>query len=165
MFRFLLSAGLLASSIGMAHAAPKCPKGQIYRITKKVCVDKATAVRDGVFSFREKRATKRVASRTNQSARRIISSTSLTSANAKPRPATEVARLDDASVSSWAATPDRPASANRPASTSPSPANAPALVQATSAAASPFGALSNPWTSSVRSALPHSLFSLQTTAN
>ena len=48
MFRILISASVLAVSIGASNAAPKCPPGEIYRITQKVCMDKADAIRVGI---------------------------------------------------------------------------------------------------------------------
>lgn len=163
MFKLLLSAGLLASSVGIAQAAPKCPSGQIYRITKKVCVDKATAIRDGVLNTRETRSTKRIESRANQGAQKTTTKTSLVSTNARSKSATEVARLDDTSALNWASTQDRPETSSRPATSSPAPVNVLPPATTTSDAASPFGALSNPWTSSLRGAPPHSVFSLQRT--
>jgi hypothetical protein len=65
MLRYVLSAGLLAAMVGSADAAPKCSPGKIYRVSKKVCVDKTAALRDGVISPRQKAAvTRKAAKRT-----------------------------------------------------------------------------------------------------
>ena len=52
--RYFVSAGVVGALIGAAEAAPKCPPGQIYRVTKQVCVDKATAIQDGIIIARPK---------------------------------------------------------------------------------------------------------------
>lgn len=161
MFRFLLSAGLLASSMGTAQAAPKCPPGEIYRITKKVCVDKATAIRDGVLRFREK-AKNRTASNGVLSKNKIASNTTPDSTYPSARPATEISGLaEDVSALSWASIQALDGNPSAPASRSSASANLLPLETNTSDAASPFGALSNPWTSTVTSASPSSRFPLQ----
>lgn len=63
MLRYVLSAGLLAAMVGSADAAPKCSPGKIYRVSKKVCVDKTAALRDGVVTPRQKAAVTRKAAK------------------------------------------------------------------------------------------------------
>jgi hypothetical protein len=163
MFRFLLSAGLLASSVVFAQAASKCPAGQIYRVSKKICVDKSTAIRDGVLSAREK-ARRPFASKANENAMSKAVSRTQETVHSRPKATTEMARLaDDTGAPSWASGQDRGETTR--AITAPSsvgPILMPA-VKTTSVETSPFGALSNPWTSSVRNAFHPSRFSLQPT--
>lgn len=161
MFRLLLSAGLLASSVAFAQAAPKCPAGQIYRVSKKVCVDKSTAIKDGVLSAREK-AKMPVAFKANENPMGKTVSRMQDIVKSKPKATTEMARLaDDVGATSWASGQERGETTRATASPStvgPIPMSA---VKTTSVETSPFGALSNPWTSSVRNVSPPSRFSLQ----
>ena len=159
MFRFLLSAGLLASSVGIAQAAPKCPAGEIYRITKKVCVDKATAIRDGVISFREK-AKKRIAPEKGLlSKNKIASDTTPVSVYPGAKSATDVAGLaDNVSALNRASIQARDENSSAPVSRSSASASLLPSWTSTNDATSPFGALSNPWTPSVMSVTPPSRF-------
>ncbi len=162
MFRFLLSAGLLAASVGIAQAAPKCPAGEIYRITKKVCVDKATAIRDGVLSFREKAKKRSAPEKGVRSRNKLASSTTPVSVYPGAKSVTEVAVLvGDVSALSQASIQAREDNSSAPVSRSSASANLHPSKSSTNGATSPFGALSNPWTPSVMSAPPPSRFSLQ----
>lgn len=163
MFRFLLLAGVLATSIGSAHAAPRCPSGQIYRVTKKVCVDKAAAVRDGVINSRQNVAKRTEPVTTTRAERRHLDRASTS------RPYARKGALPDAVKPSNEATEIRSAYSQAPVAASAALATTSASVHAapagvlTSNTASPFGALSDPWTSGLTSALSQYRFSLPLT--
>ena len=164
MFRPLLLAGLLATSIGSAHAAPRCPSGQIYRVTKKVCVDKAAAVREGVVSSRQNVTKQKGAITSTRAERMRVSHASSSSPYVGKGAAPEVVK------------PTAEAVASRSVYTQAAPGNLGPAIGSTSApvrqvptsvslgdAASPFGALSDPWTSGLTSALSQYRFSLPLT--
>lgn len=138
MFRILISAGVLAVSMSAATAAPKCPSGSIYRVTKKVCVEKSAALRDGIIKRRD---TIRKARATSQRA-------------SIPRPEAQERR----NVASLA---NGDASANdQRTATHQQPVHTP-MVKQISASRSPYGILLDPWRAGDVSASPQIPFSLQ----
>lgn len=144
MMRFVVSAGILAAMVGAAEAAPKCSTGKIYRVSKKVCVDKADALRDGIISTRQK---KQKASTATRSAR-------LASPDAR-----EAERERAPQAVSRESKETAPAPAAESASTRT--IILPPVQTVMGSASSPFGALVDQWTSGSVSALPESRFSLQ----
>lgn len=137
MFRFVISASILAASLGAASAAPKCPPGEIYRVTKKVCVNKTDAVRDGIFKVRQKAAKVR-------GELRHASLAPQTTPESKPAPK---ARSDD------------PSSSGRNASTRVT--GTVATARFVDSVNSPFGSLLYPWRSDTINVSPETRFSLQ----
>lgn len=148
MLRFFLSAGILAAMVGAAAAAPKCPPGKIYRVTKKVCVDKAAAIRDGIISHRPK------AVATRNAARRAA----LKKRQAEDLQGAKPARLIDPETTSSIAKPRT--SSDGVSERSPA-IIVPPVKKTIGGAAAPFGALVDPWSSDSSSALPETRFSLR----
>jgi hypothetical protein len=138
MFRILVSASVLAITMSTANAAPKCPPGSIYRVTKKVCVDKSAAVRDGIIKRNDK-ITK--AGDTSQRA-------SVLTPEAQDRTAVAALAHRDASPND-----QRTATRQTPIQ--------PPMMKQISASGSPFGILLDPWRSGDVSASMHAPFSLQ----
>lgn len=148
MLRFVLSAGMLAAMIGAADAAPKCSPGKIYRVSKKVCVDKTAAARAGVITPRHKKIKASVA---RKSARLAM---------LESRRATRAARVTKIEPVEKAETPAaQVAEQTAPART----IILPPISNAIGSANAPFGALADPWSSDSFSALPETRFSLRTT--
>jgi len=56
MFRYLIGAGAIAAMMATAEAAPKCAPGQFYRVSKKICVDREVAVRQGIAASVDRQA-------------------------------------------------------------------------------------------------------------
>lgn len=150
MIRILISTGMIAATICAVEAAPKCAPGKIYRVSKKVCVDKTVAVRDGIIFAPKASATRNGAKQ------------------APPqRQASEVARETSGEASQITQVP-------RSETTGAAPGN-PNAGESGSARAiilapvknivgwtkSPFGALMDPWTSDGASAAPETSFSLK----
>ncbi|MBX9758831.1 MAG: hypothetical protein K2Y29_08630 [Beijerinckiaceae bacterium] len=146
MLRFVLSAGMLAAMIGAADAAPKCSPGKIYRVSKKVCVDKTAAARAGVISPRSK---KLKASAARKSARL---------ATLESRKAVRVRTARVARVEKPEAPAPQVVEQTAPART----IILPPISNAIGSANAPFGALADPWSSDSFSALPETRFSLRT---
>jgi hypothetical protein len=138
MIKILVSAGVLAASMGAAYSAPKCPAGSIYRVTKKICVDKSTAVRDGIIMRRDK-----------------ITKVSATSprTNALIPPAPERRHLAEATLHD-------PSPRDHNASAQSALPQAP-VAGRTGGAWSPYGALLDPWRAGDISVSPQTRFSLQ----
>jgi hypothetical protein len=147
MMRFFVSAGILAAMVGAAEAAPKCSPGKIYRVSKKVCVDKAEALRDGVISASQK---KQKASTATRSAR--LSSLEDRKANRERAPQALSRESEE--------TPPAPLAET---ASSARTVIQPPVQNVMGSASSPFGALVDQWTSGSVSALPENRFSLQLT--
>lgn len=147
MMRFVLSAGILAAMIGAAEAAPKCSPGKIYRVTKKVCVDKTAAVREGVISNTRKKLKESAAKKSSRLA--MLETRKAARAQAARAVTPKVAETPPPQVvqePSQARTIILPPVRN--------------VIGSTNA---PFGALVDPWTSDSISSLPETRFSLRTT--
>ena len=147
MMRFVLSAGILAAMIGAADAAPKCSPGKIYRVSKKVCVDKTAAVREGIISNTRK---KMKASADSKSARLAMLET-------RKAAHAQAARTTTGKVAET--TPQQ-------AVQQPEQAHIIILhpvMNVIGSTNAPFGALLDPWTSKSLSALPETRFSLRMT--
>jgi hypothetical protein len=138
MFRILVSASVLAVTMSAANAAPKCPPGSIYRVTKKVCVDKSAAIRDGVIKRRDKITKDRATSQ------RIT----ISEPEAQERKSVAAMAYRGASPND-----QRTATRQQPAQTP--------MVKQVSATGSPFGILLDPWRSGDVSASLQTPFSLQ----
>jgi hypothetical protein len=129
MIKYFVSSGALISAMaalmGAAQAAPKCALGQIYRVTQKVCVDKTTAIRDGVIKTRQKAARKTV--RRAPPKQRIAARTNISKAARPPlsNAAPITARAREAQIETPAAVEPRRIFVGR--------------------SSSPFGALFDPW--------------------
>jgi len=148
MMRLVLSAGVIAAMVGAAEAAPKCSPGKIYRVSKKVCVDKIAAVRDGVMSARQTQL-KAIAS--NRS--RKLSA--LQVSRQAPLERFTAAAREDTSRNTSAET-SQSVEKNRTIILSP-------VRNVIGSPTSPFGALHDPWRSDSFSALQETRFSLRTT--
>lgn len=136
MMRFVLSAGVLAAMMGVAEAAPKCSPGKIYRVSKKICVDKAAAVRDGVISARQTK---------------LKSTAARKSARAAERKARKAARAETAmSQASEASAPQRTIIL-------------PPVRNVIGSTTSPYGALFDPWSSDMVTVAAQTRFSLRMT--
>lgn len=161
MFKIFLLAGVLAASVASAQAAPKCPSGQFYRVTKKVCVDKAAAVRDGLLNNRQPVTRRAEAAKKSRAERRRLSQSS--QAHAKQASPQDSATLEERSgvnqnTFSQAAKHDSGVSIVSPSGVQQSPKFVPAIYPS-----SPFGALTDPWTSGLTSTLSLYRFSFPLT--
>ena len=127
--RLILSAGVMAATVGLAEAAPKCPSGQIYRVTQKTCVNKEAALRDGIISKRTQARPARDA-RLNRAQKQVTRQTRQIRQARLERPQ-RVDSVRDAAFSQPKFQPTAPA---------------PAANSSAGSTNSPFGALINPWT-------------------
>lgn len=158
MLRIFLSAGVMAAMIGAAEAAPKCSPGKIYRVSKKVCVDKATAIRDGVIIARQKAAV------TRKVARRAASEKPPAEQSQIETPARSI---DPDTTSQIAKSSTARSETTEPSLTSggdsdrPTAVIVPPVKKITGWATSPFGALVDPWSSEGSRAAPETHFSLR----
>lgn len=143
MMKFVLSAGVLAAMIGAAEAAPKCSPGKIYRVSKKVCIDKTSAIRSGVIT-RQKASAARKAARVALLHKRKSEKAAV--AKAPDEGTTTVAVSEEAPRSDVTRT-----------------VIVPPVTRPTGSTSSPFGSLLNPWTSGNLSAYPEMQFSLRST--
>ena len=134
MMRFVLSAGVLAAMMGVAEAAPKCSPGKIYRVSKKVCVDKAAAIRDGVISARQTKLKSTAARKAARTAER------------KARKSAQV----ETSQAGEAVAPQRTIIL-------------PPVRNIIGSTTSPFGALFDPWSSDMVTVAAQTRFSLRMT--
>ncbi len=143
--RLILSAGVMAATVGIAEAAPKCPSGQIYRVTQKTCVNKEAALRDGIISKRTQARPARV-TKIQRAPKQVTRQTRQI----------RQARLDRAQL----ADDVRGGAFNQPKVQQPvTPSVA---INSAGATTSPFGALINPWTPTSLSSPAQDLFSLKT---
>ena len=148
MMRCVLSAGVIAAMVGAAEAAPKCSPGKIYRVSKKVCVDKTAAVREGIVSARQTRIKAIAANRS-----RTLSAIKTT----KHR------RLEQFTA---AAREDTARETRREVSAAAEKSRTiilPPVRNVIGSVTSPFGALHDPWSSDTFSALQETRFSLRMT--
>jgi len=142
MFRYLVGAGALAAMMGTAQAAPKCAPGEFYRVSKKVCVDREIAVRQGLAAPIDRQA------RLKEAAARRAERLSREPAPLPPR--------RDASANEPAGITIITASAKQPQGVFPRPAR-----HLIAGPPSPFGALLDPWASDKSIAPSPTLFSLR----
>ncbi len=155
MMRFVLSAGVLAALVGSAHAAPKCPSGQIYRVTKKVCVDKALAIQQGIISSRQ----------TNTESRKARGAAKQTLE--QDRKPSQAASVSTASTDKSASSADKSKAPEIAQTSRVNGTDAPRTIILSPVknvlgwSRSPFGALVDPWTSDTFSATPEARFSLK----
>lgn len=144
MMRFVLSAGILAAMIGAAEAAPKCAPGKIYRVSKKVCIDKTAAIRTGVITPRQKASASRKAARVALLQKRKAEKAAIA------RPVSEqpqaVALNEEA-----------------PREEATRTVIVPPVTKPMGSTSSPFGSLLNPWTTGSLSSYPEMQFSLRAT--
>ncbi len=140
MFKILISTGVLAVSISAANAAPKCPPGEIYRITQKVCMDKADAIRVGIRISSPK--TTKVITRSPDAE------------GAKQAAGPDIPSHD--ATSDAALTDKQSAFAQAPRTANPAP-----FASAVGAAKSPYGALLDLGRADTISVSPQARFSLQ----
>lgn len=133
MMRFVLSAGVLAAMMGVAEAAPKCSPGKIYRVSKKICVDKAAAVRAGIISARQTKLKSTAARKSARAAERKTA-----------RAETAASQADEAGA------PQRTIIL-------------PPVRNVIGSTTSPFGALFDPWSSDMVSVSAQTRFSLRMT--
>lgn len=141
MMKILISAGVMAAMVGAAEAAPKCAPGKIYRVSKKVCVDKTAAIRSGLITPRQK------ASAARKSTRQAYME------NRPEQHTTVKARHSD----------DTPAHSTAVATNPGRTIILPPVKNVIGWAGSPFGALVDPWSSDGFSASPETRFSLRLT--
>ncbi|MFN3889678.1 MAG: hypothetical protein ACK4MV_04710 [Beijerinckiaceae bacterium] len=144
MLRILISAGMVAAMAGAAHAAPKCAPGKIYRVSKKVCVDKTDAIRSGVISPRQKASAARKSTR-----QALLEGQTPQNVTVKER------QEGDAPASSQ--------TASAPDAGKVRTIILPPVKNVIGWAGSPFGALVDPWSSDGFSASPETRFSLRFT--
>ena len=170
MMRFVLSAGILAAMIGVADAAPKCSPGKIYRVSKKICVDKIAAAREGVVSPRHKKLSASVAKKSarltaieNRKAQRAEARHSQIRRAQVREP--EVASADETGSARRETTEASTTQSSQQTSqqtSQPRTIILPPISNVIGSPGSPFGAIVDQWSSDSFSALPETRFSLRT---
>lgn len=84
----LVVGGVVTLAAASSAEAARCPAGQIYRVSKKVCQDKAAAIRAGVYKPRKSRSRKKAR---QQSPKPEAAPETKSAANPSPEPAVATA--------------------------------------------------------------------------
>lgn len=146
MFRYLIGAGAVAAMMATAEAAPKCAPGQFYRVSKKICIDREVAVRQGIAASVDRQA--RLKQAAERRAQRL-------SRQQPPLPPRREANANQPFGITTGAT-IVPQTAAQPHSIFLKPAR-----NLIAGPPSPFGALLDPWASNKLTAPQATLFSLR----